>query len=238
MKQLLRQANRLLIGGHRGCACQYPENSIAAMQEGLRRGADYLEIDVQLTKDQIPVVIHDVRLEKQTSLQGYVHEHICEELRLAIPGMCTLREAMEWGRQANAYFGLEIKSVPLDMQPTTLRLVEQIGVILAQTQMTENVFVFSADYQTLRHLKANFPQTPIGLIVPYVPENPVQLMKDMDAIIYLSYIYNMTPSIVRDLQKHGYYVSGAILREEKWVQRAFELNVNMFESDHPEWYRD
>ena len=75
------------------------------------------------------------------------------------------------------------------------------------------------------------------MIVPYVPANPVQLMKEMDAVVYLSYIYNMTPAIIRDLQENGYYVSGAILREEKWVNRAMELKVNMFESDHPEWYQ-
>ena len=43
----------------------------------------------------------------------------------------------------------------------------------------------------------------------------------------------MTPEIIRDLKEHGYYVSGAILREEKWVRRAVELGVTMFESDYP-----
>lgn len=237
MKKLLAQADRLLIGGHRGCVCEYPENSIAAMEEGLRRGADYLEIDIQLTKDEVPVVIHDVRLEKQTPLSGYVYEYTLEELKEVIPGLCTLQEAMEWGYKANAWFGLELKSTPLDMQPYTFRLTELMGEILNRTGMTERVFVFGADYQTLKHLKECFPAVPIGLIVPYVPADPVQLMREMDAVVYLSYIYNMTPAIIRDLQENGYYVSGAILREEKWVNCAMELKVNMFESDHPEWYQ-
>ena len=234
MKELLKNATRLLIGGHRGCQCEFPENSIRAMEEGLRRGADYLEIDIQLSKDLVPVVIHDVRLEKQTKLQGYVHEYTYEQLKSAIPELCTLREAMEWGHQAGAWFGLELKSIALEMQMHTLWLVDLTGKILAVTGMAQRVFVFGADYQVLRHLKHNFPDVPIGLIVPYVPRDPVQLMKEMDAIIYLSYIYNMTPSIIHDLQQNGFYVSGAILRDDHWIKAAMELGVNMFESDNPE----
>ena len=47
----------------------------------------------------------------------------------------------------------------------------------------------------------------------------------------------MTPAIIRDLQNNGFFVSGAILREERWVKRALGLGVNMFESDEPERFR-
>ena len=46
MRELLEHADRVLIGGHRGSACLYPENSIEAMEHGLLSGADYLEIDL------------------------------------------------------------------------------------------------------------------------------------------------------------------------------------------------
>lgn len=234
MKDLLQNAYHLLIGGHRGCACEYPENSIAAMQEGIRRGADYLEIDIQLTKDCVPVVYHDTRLELRTKLHGYVHEFTYEEMQQAVPSLCTLHEAMAWGRKAGAWFGLELKTVPLDMQKQNIALVERIADELHSSGMTARVFVFGQDYQVLRHLKIYADDVPIGLIVPFVPLDPVALMKEMDAVIYLSYIYNMTPEIITDLQKNGFYVSGAILRDEKWVARARELGVNMFESDNPE----
>ncbi|HPQ82799.1 MAG TPA: glycerophosphodiester phosphodiesterase family protein, partial [Candidatus Saccharimonas sp.] len=52
----------MLIIGHRGAGGLAPENSMAAMQAGFEAGVDMLEFDVRLTKDQIPVVIHDARL--------------------------------------------------------------------------------------------------------------------------------------------------------------------------------
>lgn len=234
MRQLLEQKERLLIGGHRGCACRFPENSIEAMEEGLRRGADYLEIDIQLTKDGIPVVYHDVRLEKKTELTGYVHEFELQKLKKHCPSLCTLQEAMEWGFARDAYFALELKTVPLDMQAVNLELVRRIIPIIKQSGMMGQVFVFGQDYQVLRHVKEIDAKVQIGLIVPFVPEDPVELMRSMDALVYLSYIYNMTPEIIKDLQSHGYYVSGAILRDDQWIQRAISLGVDMFELDEPE----
>lgn len=52
----------MLIIGHRGAAGLAPENTLAAMQAGFDADADVLEFDVRLTKDNIPVILHDSRL--------------------------------------------------------------------------------------------------------------------------------------------------------------------------------
>lgn len=236
MKALLESAKHILVGGHRGCACEYPENSIAAMEEGIRRGAAYLEIDVQLTKDGVPVIFHDTRLEEKTSLKGYVHDATYVQMKNNVEGLCTLEEAMLWGKKQNVWFGLELKTVPFAMQRQNLMLIEKISSILKKTNMTEHVFVFGLDYQVLKKLRQIDPIVPIGLIVPFVPEDPVSLMREMDAVIYLSYIFNMTPEMIRQLHDAGYYISGAILKDEYWVEQAMKCGVDMFESDNPEKY--
>lgn len=50
----------MIIIGHRGAAGLAPENTIAAMKAGVAAGADMLELDVRVTSDGIPVVIHDI----------------------------------------------------------------------------------------------------------------------------------------------------------------------------------
>jgi len=206
------------------------------MAEGICRGADYLEIDIQLTKDGIPIVFHDVRLEERTSLSGYVHEFCYRQLKGAIPGLCTLTEAMEWGRGQQINFALEIKTVPLEMQKYSFQLVGKMAAIIREMDMQEYVYVFGIDYQVLQYLHTCAPEIMIGLIVPHVPADPVKLMTEMHAAVYLSYIYQMTPEIIKDLHAHGFFVSGAILRDEKWVYYARTLGVDMFESDNPEKY--
>lgn len=234
MRELLKSAGRLLIGGHRGCMCEYPENSIMAMEEGMRRGCDYLEIDIQLTKDGIPVVFHDTSLEEKTPLSGYVHDVTYAQLKTHVPALNTMQEVLEWGKLRKAWFALELKTVPLDMQQYNFMLVEKMAALLRETGMIDRVFVFGLDYQVLQHLHKVDSTVAIGLIVPFVPADPVQLMRDMHATVYLSYIFNMTPDIIQKLHENGYYVSGAILREECWIDRARSLGVDMFESDEPE----
>lgn len=44
---------------HRGFSAEYPENTLLAIESALALGACYVEIDIQLTADNVPVVIHD-----------------------------------------------------------------------------------------------------------------------------------------------------------------------------------
>lgn len=53
----------VLVHGHRGCRGTRPENTLAAFKEALRVGADVLELDLAVTKDDVLVVSHDPRLE-------------------------------------------------------------------------------------------------------------------------------------------------------------------------------
>ncbi len=58
--------NKLHIAAHRGLSVKYPENSLSAMQAAVDLGCQFLELDIQLTKDRIPVVMHDKNLERMT----------------------------------------------------------------------------------------------------------------------------------------------------------------------------
>jgi glycerophosphoryl diester phosphodiesterase len=66
------QSDRPLIFAHRGGARMAPENTMPALDNGMALGADGLEIDVQLSSDGIPVVIHDQTLERTTDRAGPV----------------------------------------------------------------------------------------------------------------------------------------------------------------------
>ena len=51
--------NELLVAAHRGSSGTAPENTISSIEEAIRIGAKFIEIDVQLTKDKHPIVYHD-----------------------------------------------------------------------------------------------------------------------------------------------------------------------------------
>ncbi len=57
---------------HRGASGQFPENTLLAFRKALEQRADAIELDVRLTKDGIPVVIHDPTVERTTDGTGMV----------------------------------------------------------------------------------------------------------------------------------------------------------------------
>lgn len=66
---------------HRGYARHYPENTLLAFEAALRAGARYVETDVQLSADGVPVLFHDRTLARVCGEEGAVHDHPLAALR-------------------------------------------------------------------------------------------------------------------------------------------------------------
>jgi glycerophosphoryl diester phosphodiesterase len=66
---------------HRGWASRYPENTLEAIEGALSAGARYVEFDVQLTADGVPVLFHDSTLDRTAGRPGCVHDMAWEQLR-------------------------------------------------------------------------------------------------------------------------------------------------------------
>jgi glycerophosphoryl diester phosphodiesterase len=71
---------RRRVFAHRGGGALAPENTLAAFELGLRVGADGLELDVHLSADGVPVVVHDATLERTTDATGPVAVRTAAEL--------------------------------------------------------------------------------------------------------------------------------------------------------------
>ena len=69
------------IFAHRGASGYAPENTLEAFALAIKQGADGIELDVQLTRDRIPVVIHDETIDRVTSKTGYVKDYTLKELK-------------------------------------------------------------------------------------------------------------------------------------------------------------
>jgi len=103
----------MIIIGHRGAAGLAPENTIAALHKGRDVGADILEFDVRLTRDKVPIVIHDSKLLRTHGSKKRVRWSSHESIRQATEKghkIATLKEVMD------EFFGyillnLEIKNI-------------------------------------------------------------------------------------------------------------------------------
>ena len=69
------------VVAHRGYAAKYPENTLLAIQQALRLGVPFVEFDVQISADGIPVLHHDVSLNRTCDVDQSIHDLTLNELR-------------------------------------------------------------------------------------------------------------------------------------------------------------
>lgn len=109
------------IFAHRGSAGTHPENTMVAFAAALKAGADGIEFDVQLTKDQVPVIIHDETVNRTTDGDGWIKDFTYEEMITLDAGswfaysfqgatIPTLVELLEWAVNTPLLLNLELKS--------------------------------------------------------------------------------------------------------------------------------
>lgn len=69
------------IVAHRGAAAIAPENTLSALRISFQRGIDFVEVDLRLTADGVPVLMHDATLDRTTSGSGKVSDRTLAEIK-------------------------------------------------------------------------------------------------------------------------------------------------------------
>ena len=70
-----------LIFGHRRYPAKFPENSLSGFSYAIDHAIDGLEFDVHLTKDNIPVIMHDEKINRTTNGHGKIRQYTFDELQ-------------------------------------------------------------------------------------------------------------------------------------------------------------
>jgi glycerophosphoryl diester phosphodiesterase len=95
--------------GHRGAAAYAPENTLESFREARRRGATWVETDVKLTADRVPILMHDESLKRTTGVDRLVAETARTDLPKGVP---TLEEAIACFGELELGCNVEIKPCP------------------------------------------------------------------------------------------------------------------------------
>ncbi|MHA1599411.1 MAG: glycerophosphodiester phosphodiesterase family protein, partial [Alphaproteobacteria bacterium] len=101
------------VMGHRGAAALAPENTLAGMSRAAATGVSWVEFDVMLTGDQVPVLFHDDSLKRITGCRAAMADTPYDVVR-------TL--------DAGAWFGPEFAGERIPTLETTLALVRKLGM--------------------------------------------------------------------------------------------------------------
>ena len=160
---LAREVGRVHVCGHRGYSLRYPENTLPALQAAKDAGATTVEIDVVLSADGEPVILHDLTLDRTTDGHGFAADLGLERIRALDAGagfhprfagtrVPTLAEALDWAKREGMGVVLEIKEAE---RPDPA--VDRVAALLEAGGTADRVIVISFDHVVLKRAIERHP---------------------------------------------------------------------------------
>lgn len=145
------QAIQTKIFGHRGYPAKFPENSLAGFRYVVAHQIDGVEFDVHLTKDQIPVIMHDETINRTTDGTGRIVDYTLAELRKFKLGngepIPTLDELLDVFENQDVWINLEFKTDNIAYQD-----IEKIVMPLVKKHRLVHPVIYSSfNLQTLKN---------------------------------------------------------------------------------------
>jgi len=157
-------ASKTLVLGHRGASADAPENTLAAFVMAREQGADGIELDVRLSADGWPVIIHDDRVERTTNGTGRVAHLTVAELQALDAGagqsVPTLDEVFETLGPGFLY-NVEIK----DFGWRDTGIEAAVADRIEAHHLTNQTVVSSFNPLTVRRARRHLPQSTLVALI-------------------------------------------------------------------------
>lgn len=161
-----------VVVAHRGASSTYPENTLEAFEAAIELGAPVVELDVRLSADGVPVVMHDPDVSRTTHGTGFVHDLRADDLVALAPRddgaahIPTLRRALSL-LSGRAGVALEIKNLPGDpaFDPDHESIAEAALTVVAECRFAGPVLVVSFNPGSIAFARATAPEVATGLLI-------------------------------------------------------------------------
>ncbi|WP_180960325.1 glycerophosphodiester phosphodiesterase [Neobacillus cucumis] len=237
--------------GHRGAAGYSPENTFASFHKALLLGVDYLELDVQMTKDSELVVIHDATVNRTTNGKGKVRDFTLKEIQTLdagswfdpkfcgekVPSFCEVLD--EFAGKVGIL--LEIKNP--NLYPG---IEEKIADELIKRDLTHHegpqVIVQSFDQQCLKRFHQLIPSIQIGVLLKKITGKGISTKELLSFSSYVSFvnpkITMVNQRLISKIHQHGFKTFIWTVRRRNEVNLLKHLRVEGIISDYPDFLKD
>ncbi len=252
---------RVEIQGHRGARALLPENTLPAFRHAIAVGADVLEFDVHVTRDDQLVVTHDPLISPAlcTGPGGapITGELAIRALTLAevqrydcgskpnprfprqkpVPGtpMPSLAEVLELARATPLRVNVEAKTIPgrPDLYPPTELYARLLVDALRAHRMLDRATVQSFDHRILRAVRARAPQVVLAALIEENFVDHLAVVRAAQASILSPPHLWITAEVVRDLHAAGIRVIPWTANTPEEWRRLLDLDVDGIITDDP-----
>ena len=230
------------IFAHRGASGTRPENTLPSFAEAIRAGAEGIELDVQLTKDNELVVMHDEQVNRTTNGKGAIKDKTLAEIKALNAGswfdekyestkVPTLKEVTDLlvARNYRGIVEIEFKTNVEDY----LGIEEQVSSLMLSQEWPFTYWYSSLNLDTLERIHKLEPKTRIDLVMRDSEEAPNMAMDRS----YIKGIHpNLDWALAHDAEVPNYPIDVRpwIVNDEETLIQVMELQVSGVFTDFPE----
>lgn len=233
------------IWAHRGASAQAPENTLLAFAKAIDMKADGFELDVQLTRDKVPVICHDFEIDRVSNGKGLIKDHTLSELRLldfnrhfpelGFATIPTLAEVFDLIRPTNLEINVEIKSG----QVIYPGIEEKILALEKEFSLEGRIWYSSFNHLSVMKIRQLEPASRCGVLFDCVLVDPwvyaarlgVQAIHPYHSI--LAY-----PGLVKACKETGIAIHAWTVDKPDNLRRAFELDIEAVITNRPDRARE
>ncbi|MBA4134029.1 MAG: glycerophosphodiester phosphodiesterase [Flavobacterium sp.] len=209
--------------GHRGAKGHSPENTLASFEKAIALGVDMIELDVWLSSDKIPMVIHDETIDRTTSKMGLVTDYNAKELQhLGIP---TLRDVFE----------LVDNRCEINVEIKTFSATQAVLNLIAKNTFDQSkILISSFDWNALQEVRFHDEDIRIGVLSETDLDLAIAFAKFIKAEAIHPYYHLLTAENVEKIKEKGFKVFPWTINEPEDITFVKSLEVDGIITDFPE----
>lgn len=230
--------DRVEITAHRAGAARAPENTLAAVRQAIEDGADWVEIDVQESRDGVVVVIHDSDLARVAGVNTRIWEATADELRshdigsffgpdFSAERVPTLAEVLELC-QGKVRVNIELKYYGHDVE-----LVPKVVALVEEHDMVDQVVLMSLNAGQVRRAQQMRPDWTVGLLTAVARGDLTRAEADFLAVSAKL----ATRAFVRQAHARGRHVHAWTINDAAAMSTMISRGVDNLITDRPDLAR-
>lgn len=218
---------------HRGASAYAPENTMEAFELLQAFPPRWIECDVTLTKDNIPIVFHDKTLKRQVGLDKKINDlTFAEVLAITAVKIPSLSELLQFARTQGFCLNLEIKSNDYHSK-LLVRLIKD-ALIAHHMLLKTRILISSFDNKCLVYAKNLMPQLPRALLLHKWQRNWRGLAKRLTVTSIHCHHKILTKQRIRSIKGQDYKLYSYTVNNIQLAKKLFSRGVDGVFSDFPD----
>ncbi len=230
--------------GHRGAAGFAPENTLKSFRVAKECGAQMIEFDVKLTKDNHLIIMHDSEVNRTTNGIGLVLDYTLGEIKKLDAGswfdisfsgesIPTLKETFNLLKELKLSANIEIKPCV----GTDVILTENVMVFIKESwpSCLPPPLISSFSLEALEVARNLSSTACLGLVLDHPPQNGwlIRAQKLNVSAISVSHWSLENADLIKEMHAHKYAVLAYTVNEQKRAEELYKLGVDSIFTNYP-----